>query len=104
MTWTERIISAHTAVTPNVSHAQRLSSDRYFVWQEDGGNDLVANGRHGERIVTGSTDLYTKKELDPWVGALGESLSGYGVAWSLLGCDYEESTGFWHWSWDWEVS
>ena len=46
MSWQETIIAAHTAVTDAVSHARRLQSDRYFVWQEDGSNDLAAgNGR-----------------------------------------------------------
>lgn len=103
MTWQERIIAAHTAVTPAVSHAERLKSDRYFVWMEDGSNDLMGDGRHAERAVTGVTDLYSKMEFDPWADALGESLSDYGISWSLQSVDYEEETGFFHWSWDWEV-
>lgn len=103
MTWQERIIAAHTAVTDAVSHAERLQSDRYFVWMEDGSNDLAADDRHAERAVTGVTDLYSKTEFDPWADALGESLSDYGISWSLQSVDYEEETGFFHWSWDWEV-
>ena len=51
----------------------------------------------------GVTDLYTKIEFDPWGDALGESLSGFGISWSLVLVEYEEDTGFYHWSWDWEV-
>ena len=102
--WAQKIIAAHLAVTDAVSHTERLKSDRYFVWQEDGSNDLLADGQHVERAVTGSTDLYTKQEFDPWGEALGESLSGYGIAWSLVMVEYEEETGFYHWSWDWEVA
>ena len=43
MAWYETIIAAHTAVTQAVSHGQRLKSSRYFVWQEDGANDLEAD-------------------------------------------------------------
>lgn len=103
MSWQETIIAAHTAVTDAVSHARRLQSDRYFVWQEDGSNDLAAGNGHGERAMTGVTDLYTKVEFDPWGDALGESLSGFGISWSLVLVEYEENTGFYHWSWDWEV-
>ena len=46
MSWQDRIISAHLAVTQAVSHAARMKSERYFVWQEDGSNDLEANGIH----------------------------------------------------------
>lgn len=103
MTWYERIIAAHTDVTDQVSHITRMSSERYFVWQEDGRNDLGANNRHAESAVTGSTDLFTKMEFDPWVDSLGESLSSHGVAWALNSIQYEEETGFYHYEWNWEV-
>lgn len=103
MTWYERIIAAHLAVTDNVSHGQRLQSERYFVWQEQGANDLVAENRHQERTTMGASDLYSKQEFDPWAEQLEESLSDHGISWSLVSVDYEEETGFWHWSWDWEV-
>lgn len=103
MTWYERVIAAHVAVTDSVSHARRLASDRYFVWQEDGSNDLPADNGHGERVMTGVTDLYTKTPFDPWGEALGESLSSFGLSWDLVGIDYEEETRFFHWTWNWEV-
>lgn len=103
MKWYERIVKAHLAVTNAVSHSERRESDRYFVWQEDGSHDLTAGGEHAERAMTGRTDLLTKVEFDPWADALGESFSSLGVAWSLVSVDYEEETGFYHWSWDWEV-
>lgn len=101
--WYERIVDAHVAVTNAVSHSERMESDRYFVWQEDGRNDLAANNGHRERIVTGTTDLYTKTEFDPWADELGKSMSSRGIAWSLVSIDYEPETGFYHFSWDWEV-
>lgn len=103
MKWYERIIAAHVAVTNDVSHSERVQSDRYFVWQEDGSRDLMAENGHGEQAMTGQTDLFTKMEFDPWGDELGESLTNHGIAWSLVGVEYEEETGFYHWSWDWEV-
>lgn len=103
MTWYERIIAAHTAVTDSVSHSARLASDRYFVWQEDGSNDLSGDNGNVETAVTGTTDLYTKQEFDPWADALGESLSSYGISWTLDNVQYEEDTGFYHYEWLWEV-
>lgn len=99
----ETIIAAHLAVTDAVSHAKRLQSDRYFVWMEDGSNDLVADGVHAETALTGATDLYTKTEFDPWGNALGASFDKFGISWSLVMVEFEEETGFYHWSWDWEV-
>ena len=103
MTWYERIIAAHVAVTEQVSHLEKLESARYFVWAETGANDLMAGGGHAERAVSGTTDLFTKVEFDPWAEALEDSLSRYGIAWSLVSVALEEETGFIHYSWDWEV-
>lgn len=103
MTWYETIVAAHLAVTDAVSHGHRMQSERYIVWQEDGANDLEGDGVHAESAMTGASDLYTKVEFDPWAEALGESFDQYGISWSLELAEYEEETGFWHYSWDWEV-
>lgn len=103
MTWYERIIAAHRAVTDAVSHAARVKSERYFVWQEDGSNDLAGDNGHGERVMTGTTDLYTKQELDPWADALGESFDAHGIAWALNSVQYEADTGSYHYEWVWEA-
>lgn len=104
MTWYERIIAAHVAVTDSVSHAERLTSNRYFVWQETGSSDLLAGNGHGERVMTGTTDFYTKQTFDPWAEALEESMTRHGIAWQLISIDYEEETEFFHYSWDWEAA
>lgn len=101
--WYKRIIAAHAAVTDAVSHGGRMKSDRYFVWQEDGQNDLIADGIHAERAVTGSTDLFSRRELDPWKEQFEEALDGAGICWSLNSVQYEPETGYWHWEWVWEV-
>ncbi len=103
MTWYDKIIQAHLAVTNAVSHAERLKSDRYFVWQEDGSNDMTADSVHAERAVTGVTDLYTKTEFDPWAEELGRAFDNAGIFWRLDSIQYEPETGFFHYSWDWEV-
>lgn len=104
MTWNEKIIAAHTAVTDQVSHMVRLSSERYFVWQEDGRNDLIADGVHVETAVTGTTDLFTKQEFDPWAEAFEAALEAMGIAWSFSSFQRETDTGFLHYEWNWEVT
>lgn len=103
MAWYETVIAAHRRVTDQVSHVQRLKSDRYFVWQEDGENSLEADGSHDECAVSGTTDLYTKLEFDPWVTAMGDAFTESGLSWYLESVQYEEDTGFWHYEWVWEV-
>ena len=104
MMWYEKILAAHLDVTDQVSHIERMHSDRYFVWQEDGENVLAADDSHAERAVTGTTDLFTKQEFDPWVDAFGEALSSHGIAWSLSSSYCTEDTGFMHYEWSWEVA
>ena len=53
--------------------------------------------------MQGTTDLFSKRELDPWADQLGEAMSSRGIAWYLNAVQYEEDTGFWHWEWVWEV-
>ena len=103
MSWSDTIIAAHTAVTEAVSHGRRMKSDRYFVWQEDGANDLEADGGHAEGAVQGTTDLFTKQEFDPWAEELEQSFNQRGVSWYVNSVQYEEDTGFWHYEWVWEV-
>lgn len=101
--WAQRIIAAHLAVTDAVSHGGRLQSDRYLVWQEDGANDFLAEDTHAEKAVTGTTDLFTKQEFDPWRAALEASFNASLLVWKLNSVQYEEETGFWHYEWAWEV-
>ncbi len=103
MTWSEKIIAAHVAVTKNVSHLERLKSDRYFVWQEEGADDFNADNRHCERHMTGTTDLFTKMEFDPWAEQLGESFDAFGISWELNSIQHEKETGFIHYEWVWSV-
>lgn len=103
MTWYEKIIDAHLAVTTAVSHYERLTSERYFVWQEDGANDLVADNRHVEGAMTGTTDLFTKEEFDPWAKTFQNAMNDRGISWTLTSVQHEEDTGFTHFEWSWEV-
>lgn len=98
-----RLIAAHTAVTDAVSHGTRPASSRYFVWQEEGSNDLIADGRHAERAMTGTTDLFTRMEFDPWARAFEQSLDAHGICWDLESVQFEPETGIWHYEWTWEV-
>lgn len=105
MTWYEKIVAAHTAVTDAVSHGLRLQSDRYFVWQEDGSGDLIADNRHVEKRITGNTDLFTMQEFDPWKEQFETALDAApGIAWELNSIQYESDTGFWHYEWVWSVN
>ena len=102
--WNEVIIAAHIAVTEAVSHAENMESDRYFVWQEDGQESLSADNRNTQKAITGTTDLFTKQEFDPWKEEFEASLDASGrIFWKLNSIQYEPDTGFYHYEWVWEV-
>lgn len=104
MSWSDKIIAAHTAVTDAVSHGGRMRSSRYFVWQEDGSANFGADNVTAERAVTGSTDLFTKQEFDPWKEQFEAALDANpDITWSLNSVQYEHDTGFWHYEWTWTV-
>ena len=103
--WAQLIIDVHKKVAGDaVSHAGRLQSDRYFVWQEDGiDQDGYADNEHDAEAISGSTDLYTKREFEPWARAITAQFTYAGIMWKRTGKTYEPDTGFWHYSWDWVV-
>ena len=105
MRWYEKIVKAHTAVTEEVSHGERVKSQRYFVWQEDGADDFEADGIHAEKAMTGTTDLFTKQEFDPWRDDLEAAFDADpDITWSLISVQYERETGYWHYEWEWTVT
>lgn len=104
MSWWKKIIAAHLRVTDQVSHGNRMESERYFVWQEDGREDCILDGKHAEKAVTGSTDLFTKQEFDPWKDQMEEAFDNApDILWRLNSSQFEEETGFWHYEWIWTV-
>ena len=103
MSWKKTIIDAHLTVTDSVSHYRRLKSDRYFVWSEDGTNDLSSDGVHTERAVVGTTDFYTKNEFDPWADELEAAFEAAGISYYRNSVQYEEETGYIHTEWVREV-
>lgn len=104
--WAEKLLSALETVTGSraaISHAGRLQSSRYFVWEETDRRDWSANNRHGETAVVGALDLYTNVEFDPWAEAVGPALDEAEIAWEYTGTSWEPNTGLWHHSWEWTV-
>lgn len=83
--------------------AQPNAVPPYLVWQEEGDGDLVADGTHVERAITGTVDLYTKTEGDPMLDEVEQALEGVGASWYLNSFQYETETGLLHFEWVWEV-
>ena len=104
MKWHEKIIAAHLQVADAVGHGEKMQSERYFVWQEDGGNKINAESRANEETITGTTDFFTKMEFDPWADEIKKAFDDCGIAWYQNSIQYEPDTKFWHYEWVWEVT
>ena len=53
--------------------------------------------------MSGTTDLFSKQEFDPWKDAFEAQLNASPLSWYLNSVQFEEDTGFWHWEWVWSV-
>lgn len=85
-------------------HATGRTAPPYICWAEDGTKDFLADGKHGEKGWTGTTDLFTKTENDPLIPLIEKGMERPGVAWYLNSVQYETETGLIHYEWIWEVT
>ena len=76
----------------------------YGVYAEDGANDLIANGKHTERILQGTVDYYTRDDSGAPKTTIEAALDGAGIAWYLNSVQLESDTGYIHYEWVFEVN
>lgn len=102
----------------------RAPEGDYGVYAEEGANDLIASGRHVERVVrltvdyftravdsrvvysgdgeaynTDGTGLYSWFDSHPAKTAIEEALDSVGCAWYLNSVQFENDTGYVHFEW-----
>ena len=72
----------------------------YGVYAADGTRDLMAGGKHAERVWEGTVDLFVRyaKGL-PEMAMIENTLDALGAAWRLNSVQYENDTGFTHYEW-----
>lgn len=75
----------------------------YIVWAEDGSDNLLADDSHAEQAISGTIDLYTKKENDPLMDSIERLLDGKGFGWYFNSSQYETETGLLHFEWVFEI-
>lgn len=75
--------------------------DEYIVWQEESADDLVADGKHTERCLVGSIDLFTKTEYSARIDEIERALEQSRISYRLVSTQYEDETGFIHYEWEW---
>lgn len=87
----------------------------YIVYSPDGANDFTAGGRHAEKAVEGTIDLYTKEQFDPLArkieNALDDLAGNQTIAWHMNSVQYETEagtpesgyTGLTHYEWVYQI-
>lgn len=101
----DRVKAALLTASDNVGHYEALKQDDdYIVWAEDGGDQLNADNAMQEQAITGKVHLYTRTEYSPLVSAIQNAMKSAKISFSLSAVQYEDSTKYIHYSWDFEVS
>lgn len=76
----------------------------YIVWAEDSEHNLYGDcGRVLETAITGTVDLYTRREDEPLMVQIPEELNRGGTVHYLNSVQYEEDAGLIHYEWVFEV-
>lgn len=97
----EKLQDALTATGYSFAHHgwSRAPEGTYGVWAEEGGEDLVADGRHAERGTRVAVDLYTRDDSQTPRVTVEAQLDTLESPWRLDSVDYEPDTGLIHWLW-----
>jgi len=75
-----------------------------IMWAETGEeNSFHADNHKQEQNISGVCDYYTKKEFDPMIDEIQNTLDSMGLTWALDSVDYEDETNLIHYSWSWGV-
>lgn len=95
----ELIKSALTGTNATVYEfsAPPRSQIPYIVYTPDSANDFEAEGRHAEKAIEGTIDLYTGNADDPLKSAIETALDNLAatatIAWYLNSVQYETEAG-----------
>ena len=103
------LISALNATGIPFAEGEWLEADDlredYGVYALDGRRDMLSDGRHSEKMLEGTVDLFCRSSRGDYKAHLIEAaLDSIGCPWRLeYGPHYEEETGYTHYEWVFDV-
>ena len=103
------LISALNATGIPFAEGEWLEADDlredYGVYALDGRRDMLSDGRHSEKMLEGTVDLFCRSSRGDDKAALIEAaMDSIGCPWRLeYGPHYEEDTGYTHYEWVFNV-
>ena len=77
-------------------------ASEYGTYQEDGADDFIGDGLHGEKGITGTIDYFTRKDDGSVQKTIEDALEGV-CAWRLNSIQYENDTGLIHYEWEFGI-
>ena len=92
-------------IGPKVYHYYADSPQgNYIVWTEDNqGEVLHGDGGLEEQGIQGTIDYFTQDEYDETADKIQEALLKAKIPFAITSIQEEESTGYIHYEWVWEV-
>ena len=101
-----RLKALHDAMPVTMHHyGAHKPAVPYGVWAEDADVSPSADNVNSTRILSGTTDYFTKAEDDANVDAIEAQFSAASawIAAQLSSIQYEDDTGLLHYEWTWEA-
>lgn len=75
----------------------------YGIYEEESGDDLVADGRHVETGTNGYIHFFTRDPSGAPRTAIEAVLNSLCIPWGLDSIQYENDTGYIHYEWSFSV-
>ena len=83
------------------SHAP---SGDYGTWTEDSGDEFSCDGAVAEQLLSGWVDYFTRDDSGAPMAAIQSAMTDSGVIWHLDTVQYEDDTGYIHYTWAYHES
>ena len=92
---------------PFAHHAWRKGSPElrgdFGIYAEDGENALFAGNHHAERAITGTVDFFSHDASGAAMATIESALDSVELlAWYVYLIQYEDDTGYLHYTWRFE--
>lgn len=79
------------------SHAPQ---GNYGTWSEEAGNEFASDGRITEQAMSGWVDYFTRDDSGDPQKDIQDALTAAGVVWHLDAVQYENDTGYIHYTFE----
>ncbi len=76
----------------------------YGTWNEDSGTEFKVGNLVAEQLMSGYLDYFTRDNSGVPATAIQNAMTDAGVVWHLAAVQYEDDTGYIHYTWEYHES